>query len=70
MVTLTSYQKIKVTSASTPYTAIDVTFENQDEVEICISKGKYGVEIKVKDYVSLEDLKQAIAQFEKGEFKL
>ena len=70
MITLTSYQKIKITSTSKPYTTTDITFENEEETEINISSGKYGVQIKVKDYVSLEDLKQAIAQFEKGDIKL
>lgn len=66
MITLTNYQKIKVTDTinDTQYWTKDITFTTQDNNDIMILDGKYGVEIRVACYVSLDDLKEAIAQFE------
>ena len=72
MITLTNYQKIKLTDSiyGSYYWTKDLTFETEEGREIHITEGKYGREVKCDNYVSLDDLREAIAQFEKGEIKI
>lgn len=70
MITLTNYQKIKVPKGSEFRWLRDATFENEDGCEIHFNENSSGVEVETQGYVSIEDLKEAIKQFEQGEIKL